>query len=76
LANKLNEMEDIYNERELKIVCLRKELDKTVSQLNTNMRFEKSLVVLDKILNVQRSPFDRTRLGYSNSQKNIDFEIL
>jgi hypothetical protein len=43
--------------------------------LSTNIRFEKSSTVLEDILNVQRSPFDRTGLGYNNSQKNIDFEI-
>jgi hypothetical protein len=69
LANKLKEMEDIFHERELEIVFLRKELDKTVTQLNTNLKFEKSSTVLEDILNVQRSPFDRTGLGYNNNQK-------
>jgi hypothetical protein len=40
------------------------------------MRFAKSLIVLEDILNVQISPFERTGLGYNNSHKNTQFEIL
>jgi hypothetical protein len=43
--------------------------------LSTNIRFDKSSTILEYILNVQRSPFDRTGLGYKNIKKNTDFEI-
>jgi hypothetical protein len=39
------------------------------------LRFEKSSTILEDILNVQRSPFDRTGLGYNNNKKNNDREI-
>jgi hypothetical protein len=68
-------MEDICHERELEFFFLRKELDKTISQSNTNLRFEKRSIVLADILNFQRSPFERTGLGYNNNHKNTDFEI-
>jgi hypothetical protein len=58
-ANKLIEMEDICHKTKLEIFYLRKELDKKVTQLNTNMSFEKRSIVLEDILNVQRLPFDR-----------------
>jgi hypothetical protein len=72
LTNKLKEMEDICHKKEFEIVHLRKELNKTVTQLNTNLKFENSLTVLEDILSIQRSPLDKTGLGYDNSQKNID----
>jgi len=39
------------------------------------MKFEKSSTILEDILNVQRSPFDKTGLGYDNNKKNVDSEI-
>jgi hypothetical protein len=56
-------MEDICHQRELEIFFQKKELENIVSHIET---FEKSLVVLEDILNVQISSFDRTGLGYNN----------
>jgi hypothetical protein len=65
LRAQLKEKEDVCNSLESEIVCLRKELEKS----NTNMKFEKSSATLDEILNCQRSPFDKTGLGYSEKKE-------
>ena len=44
----------------------------TVMQLKTNLKFEKSSAVLDGILSIQRTPLDKTSLGFDSSQKNVD----
>jgi hypothetical protein len=43
-------MEDICHKKEFEIVHLRKEMNKTVARLNTNMKFENSLVILEVFL--------------------------
>jgi hypothetical protein len=64
-------MGDICHEKEIEIV-LRNELNKTVAQLKPNMKLENSYAILDNILSIQRSPLDKTSLGYDNNQKNVD----
>lgn len=54
LTNRLKEMEDSCHKKEYEIVLLRKELDKTIPHLNTNIKFERSLAVLRDILSIQR----------------------
>lgn len=34
------------------------------------MKFEKSITIMNAILNYQRSPFDNTRLGYDQRTSN------
>jgi hypothetical protein len=46
-------------------VCLREKLERS----NTDINFEKSSVTLDEILIFQRSPFDRTGLGYREKKE-------
>ena len=63
-----NNIED-YEELEAKLDVLRKELTMTTARIKDSVKFEKSTKMLDKILSRQRSPFDKTRLGYYNSLK-------
>jgi hypothetical protein len=72
LTNRVNEMEGICHKREFEIIHLRKEMNKIVTQMNKNFKFENSLTVLLYILSVQTSPLDKTGLGYDNTHKNID----
>jgi hypothetical protein len=46
-------------------VCLREELERS----NTSIKFENNSSSLNEILNCQRSPFDRTGLGYSENKE-------
>jgi hypothetical protein len=57
LNNQLKEKEENCEKLEAEIVSLRKELDK----LNKNMKISQTL---DVILSSQRSPYDKTGLGY------------
>jgi hypothetical protein len=65
LRAQLKEKEDGCNNLESEIVYLRKKLEKS----NTNMKFEKSSTTLDEIQNCQRSPLDKTNLGYSEKNE-------
>jgi capsule polysaccharide export protein KpsE/RkpR len=65
IRSQLNEKEEIVKKIEAKVVFLRKELEKTIDQL----KFGKSTKILDDILNCQRSPSDKTELGYNQDQK-------
>jgi hypothetical protein len=42
-----------------------KEIDVLIVELNNSKKFEQSSMMLDNMLNNQRSPFDRTGLGYN-----------
>jgi hypothetical protein len=53
LENKLKEMENICHETKLEMFFLRKESDKTIAQLNTNLKFEKSSTTLEDIINMK-----------------------
>jgi hypothetical protein len=46
-------------------MCLREELERP----NINMKFENNFGSLDEILNCQRSPFDKTGLGYNEKKE-------
>jgi predicted RNase H-like nuclease (RuvC/YqgF family) len=60
----LKKKEENCEELESEIVSLRKELEKTTIKLNRSLKFEKSIEILDDIINCQRSPFIKTGLGY------------
>jgi hypothetical protein len=60
LRDQLKNKEDVCNNLEYEIVCLRKELEKS----NTNMKFEKRYATLDEILNLQMSPFEKSGLRF------------
>jgi hypothetical protein len=64
LKAQLKEKEDIYSSVESEIVYLRKELERS----HTNIKFEKSSTNLHEMLNRHRSPIDRTGLGYSGKK--------
>lgn len=63
--NQLKEKEELCEKLEVDVTYLRKELEQIATQLNTKLKFEKSTAILDEILNSQRSPFDKTGLGYT-----------
>jgi hypothetical protein len=42
-----------------------KEIDVLIAEMNNNKKFEQSSMMLDNMLNIQISPFDRTGLGYN-----------
>ena len=58
-----------YEELEAELDLLRKELTMTTARIKDNLKFEKSTEMLEEILSRQRSPFDKTGLGYDNSLK-------
>jgi hypothetical protein len=69
MRTQLEEKEEKIEKYEAEITYLREELEKTTTQLNTSLKFEKSTAVLDEILSYQRSPLIKTGLGYENNQK-------
>jgi hypothetical protein len=42
-----------------------KEIDTLIVELNNNLKFENSSMMLENILNNQRSPFEKDILGYN-----------
>jgi hypothetical protein len=69
VRSQLKEKEENCEKLEAEIVSLRKELEKTIDQLNRSLKFGKSTEILDNILSFQRSPFIKTGLGYDEKQK-------
>jgi hypothetical protein len=64
------EVKEIYDKLEAEIVSLRKDLDKS----KTKMKFIKGFETLDNIFSNQRSPNDKTGLGYKESLKIVKGE--
>jgi hypothetical protein len=69
VRSQLKEKEENCKKLEAEIISLRKELEKTIDQLNRSLKFGKSTEILDNILSFQRSPFIKTGLGYNEKQK-------
>jgi hypothetical protein len=69
MRRQLKEKEENCEKLEDEIVSLRKELEKTIVQLNKSLKFGKSTEILDNILGFQMSPFIKTSLGYKEKQK-------
>ena len=68
LKDKLDE-EEQCQKLEMEVVGLRKTREKS----NACVKFGKSSIILDKILDCQRSPFDKYALGYkSGKEKSIE----
>jgi predicted RNase H-like nuclease (RuvC/YqgF family) len=61
LQNKEEDCEKLEKEN----TSLRKEIDIITTELNNSLKFERSSMMLDNMLNNQRSPFDKTGLGYN-----------
>jgi hypothetical protein len=68
--NQIKEKENICDKVESEIVSLRKDLEKS----KTQMKFIKGSENLDNILSNQRSPDDKTGLGYKESLKIVKGE--
>ena len=69
LANQLKEKEASCQKHEIEISSLKKELEKIN---NPSLKFERSSTILDNILEQQKSPHDKTGIGYDNTQKNLE----
>ena len=57
----LLEQNEISQAKELEIISLKEEMNKISA---TNLKFKRSSSTLDDILSYQRSPLDKTGLGY------------
>ena len=62
LQIQIDEKEKHFENLEGEIVALRKEIEKTKA---INLKFVKGSETLDEIINVQRSPLNKTGLGYT-----------
>eukprot|EP00253_Pinus_taeda_P008555 PITA_08555 len=62
LQFQIDEKEKHFEKLEGEIVALRKEIEKTKA---INLKFAKGSETLDEIINVQRSPLNKTGLGYT-----------
>jgi hypothetical protein len=69
--DKAKKTED-YEKLKAELDHTRKELMLTMEKLNYYKKFERSTEKLDEILSKQRSPTDKTGLGYDNSLKTTD----
>ena len=68
---KLNVKGEIFQRQEQEILSL-KSLVKENDELITNSKFGKGSMILDHILIHQRSPHDKTRIGFDKAQKNSE----
>ena len=69
MHHKLKKNIEDYEELEVELDLLRKELTMTTARIKDSVKFEKSIEMLDEILSRQRSPFDKIGLGYDNRMK-------
>eukprot|EP00253_Pinus_taeda_P025092 PITA_25092 len=72
LQIQIEEKEKHLKKLEGEIVALRKEIEKTKA---INLKFVKGSETLDEIINVQRSPLNKTGAGYSRKRNNDLFTI-
>ena len=76
LRDKLEEKEVTSQKHEFEIVNLRKRIEKSKHHEKFNsssVKLQDSSIVLDNILDFQRSPLDKTGLGYKkNKEKSED----
>jgi hypothetical protein len=70
--NQIKEKENIYEKLEVEIVSLRKDLEKSKTQMN--IKFIRGYEILDNILSNQRSPYEKTGLGYKKSSNVVKGE--
>ena len=69
IKKKLKEKEEIFQVREDEIVSLRRELEKTTTNMNASLNFNRISSILYDILRSHRSPFIKTGLGYDGKEK-------
>ena len=70
LKNQLEEKEQTIQKLEMEVVGLRKKGEKT----DAFVKFKDSSVVLDKILDCQRSPFNKSSLGYKKEGEKYEYD--
>jgi hypothetical protein len=70
LKNQVNEKEESCHKLEVEVVDLKKKVEKS----NTHIKFMNNSTILDEILNSQRSPNDKSGLGYN--KKVAHFEAI
>lgn len=70
----LKEKEKNSERLESTIVSLRKKLEKTITKLNKSLKFEKSTKILNNVINEQRSPPIKTRLGHEAKKDQVSKE--
>jgi hypothetical protein len=68
LKNKVNEKEESCHKLEAKVVDLRKKVEKS----NTHIKFMNNSTILDEILDNQRSPNDKSGLGYNKEAIHLE----
>ena len=64
LKDQLDEKEDQCQKLEMEVVCLKKTSEKS----NACVKFRNNSIILDEILDRQRSPFDKSGLGYNSGK--------
>jgi hypothetical protein len=69
VRSQLKEKEENCENLEVEIVSLRKQIEKTIDQLNIRLKFGKCTKILDHILRFQSSTFIKTCIGYDEKQK-------
>jgi hypothetical protein len=65
LKNQINEKEESCDKLEAEIVDLRKKVEKSNKFLNSSK-------ILDEILEIQRSPYDKSSLGYKEEATHVE----
>ena len=68
LKDKLDDKEEQCQKLEMEVVGLRK----TSENYNACVKFKKKSIILEEILNCQRSPFDKFGLGYNSGNENSE----
>ena len=68
LRDQLEEKEVTNQKHEFEIVNLRKKIEKS----KHHEKFNSSSVMLDKLLDCQRSPFDKSGLGFRKVENNLE----
>jgi hypothetical protein len=66
VRNQLNKNEELCHKLEAKVVNIRKKVEKS----NTQIKFLNISMTLDEILDSQRSPNDKSGLGYNKEEIN------
>jgi hypothetical protein len=68
LKNKINEKEESCHKLEDEVVDIRKKIEKS----NTHTKFMNNSTILDELLDSQRSPHDKSVLGYNKEVSHLE----
>ena len=66
VKHQLDEKEKTYKKLEMEVVGLIKTSEKS----NACVKFRNNSIILDEILDCQRSPFDKSGLGYNSGKES------